>query len=244
MMAEYEDLIAEQKEQAKQSRRNLPGYQQQFGAQSADTIGNQLQDKLGGIRQAASRRGLLYSGIRQGAEAGATGQALNDINRQQLEVNQNLENQANDLEKQSISGRLAGYESDVNNEMKAYQQRLQQAQQNQAMRSGIFGTLAQGGLMAAFSDKDLKKDIKPGDHDVKSMLDAISAKTYKYKDEKDGEGKFAGPIAQDLEKTEIGKSLVHGTRHGKMIDYAKGFNTLLASQAALNKRLNKIEASK
>lgn len=94
------------------------------------------------------------------------------------------------------------------------------------------------------SDKTLKSDIKPAEQKVKSFLDEISSKEYRYKPEVNrGNAKKVGVMAQDLEKSELGKSLVIEKSGKKHIDMESGFSAMLAAQAHLNKRINKLEGS-
>lgn len=111
-----------------------------------------------------------------------------------------------------------------------------------ASEAGKAGTSGMGG-----SDKNMKKDIKSGSKDVKSFLDALSAKSYEYKDtSKPGtaEGPRVGIMAQDLEKSKMGKTLVKDTPDGKMVDTVQGYGAILAAQAELNKRLKALEGKK
>lgn len=99
------------------------------------------------------------------------------------------------------------------------------------------------------SDENKKTKKGSGNGELQGFLDAIGAHSYEYKDEmKDnplgGEGEFVSPMAQELEKTEVGKSMVIDTPDGKVVDYGKGFGAILAAQAMLNDRLNKIEKRK
>lgn len=48
-------------------------------------------------------------------------------------------------------------------------------------------------------------------------------------------------MAQDLEKSAMGKSLVVDTTEGKMIDTRKGFGAALAGMAELNQRTAELE---
>lgn len=114
----------------------------------------------------------------------------------------------------------------------------QQGQQN----TQVVGSGVQAFGMAA-SDERLKKDV--GDFDAGSFLDSLTAKSYRYKEPKKfGEGKVAGVMAQDLEKTPEGAALVEETPDGKMVDYGKGFGTLLGSMADMHKRLKKVEGNR
>jgi hypothetical protein len=116
-------------------------------------------------------------------------------------------------------------------------------------KSGIIGGIISGGAQvgaaAAMSDEDAKSEIKPGAKQVESFLEAMKAHSYEYKDkEKHGAGKHVSPMAQELEKTELGKSMVVDTPEGKMVDYGKGFGAMLAANAALHERVKKLEGKK
>lgn len=107
------------------------------------------------------------------------------------------------------------------------------------------------GIAAMFSDKRTKdEEDSTGSKDIKAFLDALNAHKYEYKPEyKDaplaGEGTYVSPMAQELEKTELGKSMVKEAPTGeKVVDYGKGFGAILAAQAELNKRLSKLEKKK
>lgn len=109
------------------------------------------------------------------------------------------------------------------------------------------GTAAGTSAGALASDEKLKKHVEGAKQDVKKFLDAVSAKKYEYKDtSKPGTapGERFGVIAQDLEKSEMGKSLVKDTPQGKMVDTAQGFGALLAAQAEMHERLKKLEKGK
>lgn len=142
-----------------------------------------------------------------------------------------------------------------------YQAQLQQAQYNQgslaqqiAAASGVgiqnsaqgaqMGGAAIGALgtvLAAASDENLKTDIVDGDSHIKGFLDALQAKHYSYKDEKWGEGPRTGIMAQDAEKSALGRSFVMNTNEGKMLDVNKALSAALASVAHLNKRVSHLE---
>lgn len=110
---------------------------------------------------------------------------------------------------------------------------------------GAIGGAAQsvgGFLKKLFSDEELKHNIHSADFDIKKMLDKLDAKNYDYKNPAHGEGRRTGIIAQDLEKSSLGKRFVENTDEGKMVDYTKMGETMLAGQVHLNKRLNKIES--
>lgn len=75
---------------------------------------------------------------------------------------------------------------------------------------------------------------------IKGMLDALKAKKYAYK----GEGPDAehlGIMAQDLEKSPLGRTMVLDTPRGKMVDGNLAFGAVLAAAADLNRRMNALE---
>lgn len=103
------------------------------------------------------------------------------------------------------------------------------------------GMGSSGAGAVAASDEELKENIKGGDGSLQGFLNAIKAKQYEYKDPKFGEGTHVSPMAQDLEKTPLGDSLVIDTPQGKMVDYAKAGGLMLASAAMLNDRMGDLE---
>jgi hypothetical protein len=109
---------------------------------------------------------------------------------------------------------------------------------DQAAKASPMGAI--GGILAAFSDERLKKNVKPAGHKLYAFLDKLGSHEYSYKDPKHGTPRIS-PMAQELEKSDLGKSMVTEAPEGKQVDYAKGFGTMLASQAALHKRLKKLE---
>lgn len=107
---------------------------------------------------------------------------------------------------------------------------------------GMVGSL--GAL--AMSDENQKTNVQ--DANPKSFLEALSAKTYNYKNPNlpgAGEGQHMSVMAQDLESAgPVGQSMVQDTQNGKMVDYGKGFGAMLAAQVDLNKRLSAMESKK
>jgi hypothetical protein len=96
------------------------------------------------------------------------------------------------------------------------------AQQNQALTGSIMNMV--GGMgqaaMGMFSDKRVKEDIKDAkENDMKEFMSALKGYTYKYKKDspapqsKNGE---VGVMAQNLEKTRLGKKLVEEVKKFKM----------------------------
>jgi hypothetical protein len=119
--------------------------------------------------------------------------------------------------------------------------------QNDKNKSGMFGGLLSG-AGGVLSDERLKTDIKPAGDKIKAFLDAAGAHEYKYKGAAKsmagGDDKtHIGPMAQELEKSELGSQMVDNGPQGKSVDFQRGLGTIVAAQAALNKRLEALEGS-
>lgn len=103
------------------------------------------------------------------------------------------------------------------------------------------GAAGMASMAAMFSDKNLKENITEANGDMRDFLDSLSANKYNYKNPTHGVGEAFSVMAQDLQKTSVGNSMVIKTPEGLMVDYGRGFGVLLASQVSLNDRLNGIE---
>jgi hypothetical protein len=106
---------------------------------------------------------------------------------------------------------------------------------------GAVGSLI-GGLIP-FSDKRLKKGINTNvKSKVAKMLEKIEPSMWEYKKKEYGQGKHLGVMAQDLEKSKLGKLLVDKTNDGlRYIDAKKALSASLASMAVLHNRIKKLE---
>jgi hypothetical protein len=105
-----------------------------------------------------------------------------------------------------------------------------------ANQSGL-NTLAQLGGTAAmiFSDERLKKDVEPiSKDDLSELRRNLRALKFNYAHEVYGptEGGFYGVMAQDLEKSKLGRSCVYEDEFGnKKIDPKRAMSLFLASMA-------------
>jgi hypothetical protein len=133
--------------------------------------------------------------------------------------------------------------------------RAQQHQAAQATQAGIsaipnnpstgervgMGVLQGAALIgaAAASDERLKTKVISGKKDIHSFLKGINAHRYRYKDQKWGDKTYYSPMAQELEKTKVGKSMVVDTPEGKMVDYARSGGVILAALAHLQQEIEK-----
>lgn len=105
------------------------------------------------------------------------------------------------------------------------------------------------GAVAGGSDIRIKENVKKADKEVTKLFDNLDAYEFEYKKEfknshLTGEGKRIGIMAQDLEKTKLGKEMVSVVDNGvKIVNFAKGIGAVMANQSVLNKRMKKLESS-
>lgn len=96
-------------------------------------------------------------------------------------------------------------------------------------------------MFGSMSDENDKKDISDEDHyQAQSFLDSLKAHSYEYKDKANGRGRFTGVMAQELEKTGIGKQAVVDTPKGKMVDYGRLASIMLAGQVLQNQQIKQL----
>jgi hypothetical protein len=101
-----------------------------------------------------------------------------------------------------------------------------------------------GGLIGQLSDKRAKKAIKSGDADVEGMLDALKSYSFKYKNKEHGKDRELGVMAQDVDRSKMGKTLVERGKDGLMrLGGKNALGVLLASAANLNTRMRKLEGA-
>ncbi|MCC6808248.1 MAG: tail fiber domain-containing protein [Deltaproteobacteria bacterium] len=109
----------------------------------------------------------------------------------------------------------------------------------QLLGAGISAVGALGA--AAMSDRRLKKNVADAGEHMDDFLEALVAKTFDYKDEKHGEGRRIGIMAQDAERTPVGRMLVIDTPEGKAIDIKQAIGAALAGLAHMHKRVGSLE---
>ena len=105
--------------------------------------------------------------------------------------------------------------------------------------SGV-ATVGAAAAMPATSDRRAKENIRPvKDADLSELAQAVrkSLATWNYKQESDGpSGERAGPMAQDLEKTRLGRAVTSERDDGtKQVDYAQ-LATLLAAATVKHRK--------
>lgn len=102
------------------------------------------------------------------------------------------------------------------------------------------GAAAGLGAPRAYSDRLLKRDIKPGDDKANAAIDGLRPYTYAYKDPALGAGPQVGVMAQDLQAAGLGQAVVR-TPIGLAIDPGKLSGANTAMIAALGRRVAELE---
>lgn len=122
-------------------------------------------------------------------------------------------------------------------------QRQQAEGQAEGQRMDRFGKVMSGAGTAAvaMSDKNEKANIKDSDGKALDLVDHLKGKLYEYKDSSNGEGVHVGIMAQDLEKSPLGRSMVFEENGAKKVDFAKGFGAVLAALTEINDKVKLIE---
>ena len=213
-------------------------------AQQAAQIGQAGASQLAqaGLQDRAAAEAALgqaAAGIR-GQDIGlATNQA--QLNQQAALANQQAALQArqlDDAQRAQLINIIAG-------QQRAQGQLTEQAQ---GRRAGLVGGLLDtaGSLItqaSMASDKRVKQGIrKQRGEDVDDLLRKLAGKEYEYKPEMGLRGgRHTGILAQDLEKSKIGRGIVVEHQGVKSVDIGRATGATLASLARLNERLDRLE---
>lgn len=224
---------------------------QQAATRNVRGGGNAGLGLLAGARNAA---GVGLSGAGQGQQAasqdqwnamGALSGALGQGRQQDLGLmgTQQQNNQFNaQAQNERYGQNLNALSANDAQRMQAQQAAMGSTLGQQGLLGGLISAGGQlGGAAILHSDENLKTGITDARDDIDDMLSRLQAKSYEYKDQKHGAGRRAGIMAQDLERSKIGKMIVFEAPDGKALDQNKTISALLASAARLDERLRKVE---
>jgi uncharacterized coiled-coil protein SlyX len=239
-------MISNQNQNYSDFLNNLPQYQSSLQNQAIDQGNQQYTNQKQAIDQNANSRGLLFSGLKQGAEQNAATSAANQTQSNIAQGNANLSNYAQNYGNQVAQSNIANYQGNVNSALNQYQTQLGSYNQGQQFSGQMFGgILGTAGLVAGGigmgSDENLKDDVKDDDGEAQKMIDNLKAKSFSYKDDPEKKTQL-GILAQDMEKSPMGKAVVIETPKGKGLDIGKTLSAMMAVQSVMNKRLKKAGA--
>jgi hypothetical protein len=198
---------------------------------------------------AASARGMSNAGLAQREAMQAGKEAGIELGAQSVIAKEQEQRTASEqLMRQAAAQRGVA--------LGAAQANLQAGLEASKMRSEFISNLAGSAAQASSggqspnSDVSLKENMnqteKSGSEMVEEFLNALKSYTYNYKDkenngQKNPEGKVTSVMAQDLEKSKLGKQMVTEGPEGKMVNYGQGMAPLFAAIAELNQRTKKLE---
>ena len=237
----------------------MAGAQQQslsqlFGIASAGAQGrsalNEGTQGVAGIGQAFGNAAARQATTRLGALGNVQGAMGNVLSAQQNRASNRIAGMgveqtafANLINAQSGLAAVSGSEF-VSSQLRGQAQnqfvndRIQAGEQmvSQGMRMAAGG----GGKC----DITAKENIEPLTNKIDEFLSNLNPYEYTYKDIEDGMGVQYGIMAQDLEKSEIGRKYVFkpdGIDGAKWVDFGKMMPTMLATMARMHKRIEELE---
>lgn len=222
---------ADQKEFIRKLQARASGYEPSLAEeQTKQNLGKALNNTVSAIRSSPGLNPALQA--RLGSQAGQ--QASNEMVQQGTMAKLAEQGQATDQLGAAIFG--------------AGNQAMQKQQAEGAAENARYGRMGQmiagGGSAAAAmaSDEKAKENISNSNGEARDFLDHLKGKLYEYKDEGQfGEGKHVGIMAQDLEKSPLGRSMVFEENGTKKVDFAKGFGAVLAAVTEIDDKLKSIE---
>ncbi len=237
--------------------------QQQAGAggiaAAQQATAGRMQEQLNAQGQLGALAGQIRAGDMQtrGQDLQFRGQ---DIGLAQSNQQANLQQQAlNDAMSRYYTSQSIGMDqADFQRQLAARQLDLQNQQaynnalaglaganmQGQAAGTGALlgglGTLGGAGILA-LSDERAKENIKQSDsEEISDFLRSIRAVNYDYVGD-DMPKSQVGVLAQDIEQTPVGASMVVDTPGGKMLNVGSGLGVALNALSQINERLERLE---
>jgi hypothetical protein len=257
-----QQMINQQESAGRQSMRDmevaaLREQAKREALQQAGQLGGQMRgQEFGEQAQAAEAKDILNRfNVTNKQQAGMTNvQAQNLAKQQELAERRRIEElnkQQKDKEEMWKAGApmqqfqaglgLAGQKAGAyGNQAGMY------SQQSQTGLGGAQGAASAAAMIAMASDKNVKKDIELAPELIDDFLSELTGYKYSYKDpEKYGKGERLGVMAQDMDKSRMGKEATLIDGEGvERIDPSKALSAILASVGRLNDRIDQLEENK
>jgi len=143
-------------------RKEIPSIAEKQMQSRRNQIDSEYKNAMQSGRAAASSRGLLYSGLRQKAEADVLGQRLGALSSARRDINEDLQRQADAMEMGTL-GRDIEFQGGIYAEQDvANQMRRQQELDALRNRQAAFSALGQLGGMVAARYKGQQQQPQPG----------------------------------------------------------------------------------
>jgi hypothetical protein len=228
--------------------------QQNFGALGAES--SALRDQL--RRYASGEDSLSAEQLRQGlqqqqsmqqsmAASARPANAAMAARTAAIQAGRNSSGMAGNAAMAGIAERQAATQSLGNMIIGERGNELNATNTARGQAMGGFNSIAGGArsdLAAEEAKNQAARDRTDGGKDADDFVKGLRAYRYRYTDEKHGKGEQLGIMAQDLERTRLGKQAVIDTPAGKAVHGAKLAGALAAVTARLGERLDKLEGGR
>ena len=196
----------------------------------------------GAMQQAAAQRNAQAQGVQvqqQSAGQGATLRAQEQQAAMGQYANALQAQQNTEMQRQIQLGQTQVAQTNA-----ASQRIGQQREQDQSGIGSMVGGI--GAIASKLSDERAKMQIHGAEQDVADMFQALHAKRFQYRPGMgEPQGEQVGIIAQDLERTPAGRTLVeHDSEGMRRIDPQRALMSLLAAGADIYDRLRKLEGGR
>ncbi len=225
-----------------------PAFQQKFGMadfQADPGYNFRLQEGTKALERSAAARGTMGGGATMKALAGynqnmASNEYANAYNRFNADNDRNFSrlSQLAGIGQQA-TGQVINAAGTYGNQTSANQLGLGNAIGSAAIGEGnknaqlANGALQLGATALMFSDERLKTNIEPvTKEELQEMKAQLKAFRFNYKSKDHGAGDWIGVMAQDLEKSKLGRTLVVTDEYGnKQVSIPKVMSLFLATLA-------------
>lgn len=133
-----QQIESAQIDQAKMFRRQLPNYTGRLQGLADEKMRNLFTGDVTNIRDQMNRRGLLHSGLRQGAELGAAAKRGSELARDKVTIADQLEKQAQEFENSATTNIMDNYRDKIHQADQAYDLALQRMKQRSEMMNSLW----------------------------------------------------------------------------------------------------------
>lgn len=141
-------LTDKQNEEIQKFQENLPGYIESMQGDTLTSAKKQIASEQKDIAESANRRGLLYSGIKRGAQQQAAGTIAGETAQKLPQITEALNSQLDSMRDALAQYKLGRYEQQVTEAKTAYNQALSDYKQSTDVASNVVQLAAMYAMMA------------------------------------------------------------------------------------------------
>lgn len=226
-----QNALAQQQAMARMARGGDAALAMRNAASNAAGIG---LNTAGQSQQAAMQDQMNAQGLLSGVTNAGRGQDIGMAGQ-----NAQLQQQQQQMAMQGLLGLGQLGQSQYGTQAGIYGAQMQ----NPGVLGGLLQAGGQAGAAAVMhSDERLKTDVAPADLEIDELFSYLEPKRYRYKNEaRHGAGERVGVMAQDLERSSLGRKIVYDAPDGKALDPFKAISASLAGIARVHKRVARLE---